>query len=133
MSADDAVAGATIAAGVLFVFLSLGATASSFPSPPSHDTGGLGLFPLAFPAAALAGALLGGGLLRYTARTDARLVGLALKFGLVTAAIAVSLGYGVVVAPRYFEAGVIRNWLGATLLLSLVVVAVQEGIYELSA
>jgi hypothetical protein len=133
MSADDAVARVTLAAGVLFVLLSLAATASSFPVPTGNDTGGPGLFPLAFPAAALAGGLLGGGLLRYTARTDSRLVGLALKFALAAGTIAVSVAYGVIVAPRYFEASVVRSWLGATLLLTVLVVAVQEGIYELSA
>lgn len=133
MSSDDAVAEVTIGTGVLFVLLALGATASSFPTPPGHDTGGLGLFPMAFPAAALAGALLGGGVIRYTSRTDARLVGLALKFGLATAVIGLSLAYGVVVAPRYFDAGVVQSWLGATLGLTLLVVAVQEGIYELSS
>jgi hypothetical protein len=132
MSADDAVARVTIAAGVLFALLALAATASSFPVPPGNDTGGPGLFPLAFPAAALAGGLLGGGLLRYTARTDSRLVGLALKFALATGVIAGSVAYGVVVTPSYFEASVVRSWLGATLLLTVLVVAVQEGIYELS-
>ncbi|MFB6206780.1 MAG: hypothetical protein ABEJ05_09685 [Haloglomus sp.] len=133
MSARESGGGTSIGAGAILALISLVVTMSSFPAPAGTDAGGLNLtFLLVFPAAALGGTLLGGGLSDYASLTDARVAGFVLKLVVAAAVITGSLLYGVTFASGYFDGGVAASWYAATLGCTVLFAAAQEGIRELT-